>query len=35
MAEPGQIEYSRLIVPALLIVGWIVGCGVMVYIIFS
>ncbi|XP_071995683.1 sarcoplasmic/endoplasmic reticulum calcium ATPase regulator DWORF [Engystomops pustulosus] len=28
-------EYRRYLVPALLIAGWFVGCGVMVYVIFS
>ncbi|XP_043378694.1 sarcoplasmic/endoplasmic reticulum calcium ATPase regulator DWORF isoform X1 [Chelonia mydas] len=31
----GEIPYSRLVVPALLMVGWIVGCVLMVYIVFS
>ncbi|XP_043378695.1 sarcoplasmic/endoplasmic reticulum calcium ATPase regulator DWORF [Caretta caretta] len=35
MAEVGEIPYSRLVVPALLMVGWIVGCVLMVYIVFS
>ncbi|XP_029473047.1 DWARF open reading frame [Rhinatrema bivittatum] len=33
--EEGEVEYTRYIVPALLLAGWIVGCGVMVYIVFS
>ncbi|XP_067405552.1 sarcoplasmic/endoplasmic reticulum calcium ATPase regulator DWORF [Emydura macquarii macquarii] len=35
MAELAEIPYSRLLVPALLMVGWIVGCVLMVYIVFS
>ncbi|XP_032643262.1 sarcoplasmic/endoplasmic reticulum calcium ATPase regulator DWORF [Chelonoidis abingdonii] len=35
MAELGAIPYSRFFVPALLVVGWIVGCALMVYIVFS
>ncbi|XP_069474518.1 sarcoplasmic/endoplasmic reticulum calcium ATPase regulator DWORF isoform X1 [Ambystoma mexicanum] len=31
----GQIPYTQLIVPALLVAGWFVGCAVMVYVIFS
>ncbi|XP_063297089.1 sarcoplasmic/endoplasmic reticulum calcium ATPase regulator DWORF [Pelobates fuscus] len=31
----GLAEYRRLIVPALLIAGWIIGCGVMIYVVFS
>ncbi|XP_054839972.1 sarcoplasmic/endoplasmic reticulum calcium ATPase regulator DWORF isoform X2 [Eublepharis macularius] len=35
MAEPEQIPYSRLVVPILLLVGWLAGCVLMVYYIFS
>ncbi|XP_066445848.1 sarcoplasmic/endoplasmic reticulum calcium ATPase regulator DWORF isoform X1 [Eleutherodactylus coqui] len=31
----GMAEYRRYLVPALLIAGWFIGCGVMVYVIFS
>ncbi|XP_035242299.1 sarcoplasmic/endoplasmic reticulum calcium ATPase regulator DWORF-like [Anguilla rostrata] len=31
----GQLDASRLIVPVLLMLGWIVGCAVVVYIVFS
>ncbi|XP_051482599.1 sarcoplasmic/endoplasmic reticulum calcium ATPase regulator DWORF [Apus apus] len=37
-AEGGMAErapFSRLVVPLLLAVGWIVGCALMVYIVFS
>ncbi|XP_063194590.1 sarcoplasmic/endoplasmic reticulum calcium ATPase regulator DWORF [Chroicocephalus ridibundus] len=30
-----QVPLSRLVVPILLAVGWIVGCALMVYIVFS
>ncbi|XP_031459616.1 sarcoplasmic/endoplasmic reticulum calcium ATPase regulator DWORF [Phasianus colchicus] len=29
------LPLSRLVVPILLAVGWIVGCALMVYIVFS
>ncbi|XP_040284065.1 sarcoplasmic/endoplasmic reticulum calcium ATPase regulator DWORF isoform X1 [Bufo bufo] len=32
---PGMAEYRRYLMPALLIAGWFIGCGVMVYVIFS
>ncbi|XP_065700931.2 sarcoplasmic/endoplasmic reticulum calcium ATPase regulator DWORF [Patagioenas fasciata] len=35
MAEPAQVPLSRLVVPMLLALGWIVGCALMVYIVFS
>ncbi|XP_027633560.1 sarcoplasmic/endoplasmic reticulum calcium ATPase regulator DWORF [Falco biarmicus] len=35
MAEPAQVPLSHLVVPILLAVGWIVGCALMVYIVFS
>ncbi|XP_078522392.1 sarcoplasmic/endoplasmic reticulum calcium ATPase regulator DWORF [Lissotriton helveticus] len=35
MAEPGEMPYKQFIVPALLITAWIVGCAMMVYVIFS
>ncbi|XP_036391878.1 sarcoplasmic/endoplasmic reticulum calcium ATPase regulator DWORF-like [Megalops cyprinoides] len=31
----GQLDTSRLLVPALLLLGWIVGCAVVVYYVFS
>ncbi|XP_069069413.1 sarcoplasmic/endoplasmic reticulum calcium ATPase regulator DWORF [Pleurodeles waltl] len=34
-ASAGEIPYKQFIVPALLITGWIVGCAMMVYVIFS
>ncbi|XP_038606451.1 sarcoplasmic/endoplasmic reticulum calcium ATPase regulator DWORF isoform X2 [Tachyglossus aculeatus] len=34
MAEKGPIP-KYLLVPILLLIGWIVGCVVMVYVIFS
>ncbi|XP_069474519.1 sarcoplasmic/endoplasmic reticulum calcium ATPase regulator DWORF isoform X2 [Ambystoma mexicanum] len=34
-SRAGQIPYTQLIVPALLVAGWFVGCAVMVYVIFS
>ncbi|XP_064020861.1 sarcoplasmic/endoplasmic reticulum calcium ATPase regulator DWORF isoform X2 [Pogoniulus pusillus] len=35
MAEAAQVPLSRLLVPLLLAAGWIVGCALMVYIVFS
>ncbi|XP_066478400.1 sarcoplasmic/endoplasmic reticulum calcium ATPase regulator DWORF [Tiliqua scincoides] len=35
MAQPEAIPYSRYVVPALLCVGWIIGCALMVYFVFS
>ncbi|XP_053168903.1 sarcoplasmic/endoplasmic reticulum calcium ATPase regulator DWORF [Hemicordylus capensis] len=35
MAVPEPIPYSRLVVPALLLIGWLVGCALMVYFVFS
>ncbi|XP_066445855.1 sarcoplasmic/endoplasmic reticulum calcium ATPase regulator DWORF isoform X2 [Eleutherodactylus coqui] len=35
MTGTGMAEYRRYLVPALLIAGWFIGCGVMVYVIFS
>lgn len=35
MAEPAQVPLSRLVVPMLLALGWLVGCALMVYIVFS
>lgn len=32
---PAQVPLSRLVVPMLLALGWIVGCALMVYIVFS
>ncbi|XP_030879625.1 sarcoplasmic/endoplasmic reticulum calcium ATPase regulator DWORF isoform X2 [Callorhinus ursinus] len=34
MAEKESAS-SRLLVPILLLIGWIVGCIVMVYVVFS
>ncbi|XP_026710706.1 DWARF open reading frame isoform X1 [Athene cunicularia] len=33
--KKAQVPLSRLVVPILLAVGWIVGCALMVYIVFS
>ncbi|XP_061227575.1 sarcoplasmic/endoplasmic reticulum calcium ATPase regulator DWORF [Neopsephotus bourkii] len=30
-----QVPLSHLVVPILLAAGWIVGCALMVYIVFS
>ncbi|XP_023678700.2 uncharacterized protein [Paramormyrops kingsleyae] len=35
MAQAGQLDVSRLVVPALLMLGWIVGCAVVVYWVFN
>ncbi|XP_041120757.1 sarcoplasmic/endoplasmic reticulum calcium ATPase regulator DWORF-like [Polyodon spathula] len=35
MGNSGQMNASRLVMPALLMVGWIVGCAVVVYFVFS
>ncbi|XP_069830004.1 sarcoplasmic/endoplasmic reticulum calcium ATPase regulator DWORF [Dendropsophus ebraccatus] len=35
MTGAGLSEYRRYLMPALLIAGWFIGCGVMVYVIFS
>ncbi|XP_029111191.1 sarcoplasmic/endoplasmic reticulum calcium ATPase regulator DWORF-like [Scleropages formosus] len=35
MAQTGQVDASRMVVPALLMVGWIVGCAVVVYLVFN
>ncbi|XP_035422439.1 sarcoplasmic/endoplasmic reticulum calcium ATPase regulator DWORF [Cygnus atratus] len=35
MAFSSGTTFSRLVVPILLAVGWIVGCALMVYIVFS
>ncbi|XP_066049998.1 sarcoplasmic/endoplasmic reticulum calcium ATPase regulator DWORF [Chamaea fasciata] len=35
MAEPAPAPLSRLLVPVLLALGWILGCALMVYIVFS
>lgn len=32
---PAQAPLSRLLVPVLLALGWILGCALMVYIVFS
>nr|XP_028818506.1 DWARF open reading frame [Denticeps clupeoides] len=31
----GQLDTSRLLVPILLMLGWIVGCAIVVYFVFS
>ncbi|XP_048811175.1 sarcoplasmic/endoplasmic reticulum calcium ATPase regulator DWORF [Lagopus muta] len=33
--DAAPLPLSRLVVPILLAVGWIVGCALMVYIVFS
>ncbi|XP_058845627.1 sarcoplasmic/endoplasmic reticulum calcium ATPase regulator DWORF-like [Acipenser ruthenus] len=35
MGNSGQMNASRLVMPVLLMVGWIVGCVVVVYFVFS
>ncbi|XP_024851641.1 sarcoplasmic/endoplasmic reticulum calcium ATPase regulator DWORF [Bos indicus] len=35
MAEKAEATLSRYVVPILLLIGWIVGCIVMVYVVFS
>ncbi|XP_075425485.1 sarcoplasmic/endoplasmic reticulum calcium ATPase regulator DWORF [Ascaphus truei] len=35
MAQPGAATYHRLMVPALLIGAWIIGCAMMIYVVFS
>ncbi|XP_045857692.1 sarcoplasmic/endoplasmic reticulum calcium ATPase regulator DWORF [Meles meles] len=35
MAEKAELPSSRLLVPILLLIGWIVGCIIMVYVVFS
>uniref|UniRef100_A0A8C6E0N4 Small transmembrane regulator of ion transport 1 n=1 Tax=Moschus moschiferus TaxID=68415 RepID=A0A8C6E0N4_MOSMO len=35
MAEKAEVSLSRFVVPILLLIGWIVGCIVMVYVVFS
>ncbi|XP_026948598.1 sarcoplasmic/endoplasmic reticulum calcium ATPase regulator DWORF [Orcinus orca] len=35
MAEKAAATFSHLLVPILLLIGWIVGCIVMVYVVFS
>ncbi|CAN0523656.1 unnamed protein product, partial [Rangifer tarandus platyrhynchus] len=32
---PTEATLSRFLVPILLLIGWIVGCIVMVYVVFS
>ncbi|XP_056354948.1 sarcoplasmic/endoplasmic reticulum calcium ATPase regulator DWORF [Oenanthe melanoleuca] len=34
MAEPAPVPLSRLLVPLLLALGWILGCALVVYIVF-
>ncbi|XP_075404979.1 sarcoplasmic/endoplasmic reticulum calcium ATPase regulator DWORF [Tenrec ecaudatus] len=35
MAEKAELLSSRLLVPILLFIGWIVGCVIMIYVVFS
>lgn len=35
LSVPAQAPLSRLLVPVLLALGWILGCALMVYIVFS
>ncbi|XP_051637978.1 sarcoplasmic/endoplasmic reticulum calcium ATPase regulator DWORF isoform X2 [Manacus candei] len=35
MAEPAPAPLSHLVVPVLLALGWLLGCALMVYIVFS
>ncbi|XP_035134197.1 sarcoplasmic/endoplasmic reticulum calcium ATPase regulator DWORF [Callithrix jacchus] len=35
MAEKAESTVSRLLVPILLLIGWIVGCIIMIYVVFS
>ncbi|XP_072849341.1 sarcoplasmic/endoplasmic reticulum calcium ATPase regulator DWORF [Pogona vitticeps] len=35
MAKTEAIPYTNYIVPILLLIGWIVGCVLMVYFVFS
>ncbi|XP_062987542.1 sarcoplasmic/endoplasmic reticulum calcium ATPase regulator DWORF [Elgaria multicarinata webbii] len=35
MAETEAIPYSKYVVPTLLFIGWILGCALMVYFVFS
>ncbi|XP_064418107.1 sarcoplasmic/endoplasmic reticulum calcium ATPase regulator DWORF-like [Latimeria chalumnae] len=35
MANSDQIPYAHLVVPVLLLIGWIVGCALVVYVVFS
>ncbi|KAM6223893.1 sarcoplasmic/endoplasmic reticulum calcium ATPase regulator DWORF [Rhynchocyon petersi] len=35
MAEKAEFLSSRLVVPILLLIGWIVGCIIMIYVVFS
>ncbi|XP_044523625.1 sarcoplasmic/endoplasmic reticulum calcium ATPase regulator DWORF [Gracilinanus agilis] len=34
MAEK-ESTFSNLLIPLLLLIGWIVGCVIMIYVIFS
>ncbi|XP_054435825.1 sarcoplasmic/endoplasmic reticulum calcium ATPase regulator DWORF isoform X1 [Pteronotus mesoamericanus] len=34
MAEKAESMSSQLLVPILLLIGWIVGCIIMVYVVF-
>ncbi|XP_033615466.1 sarcoplasmic/endoplasmic reticulum calcium ATPase regulator DWORF isoform X1 [Fukomys damarensis] len=35
MAEKAEHTLSHLMVPVLLLIGWIVGCIIVVYVVFS
>ncbi|NP_001339058.1 sarcoplasmic/endoplasmic reticulum calcium ATPase regulator DWORF [Macaca nemestrina] len=35
MAEKAGSTFSHLLVPILLLIGWIVGCIIMIYVVFS
>ncbi|XP_028650345.1 sarcoplasmic/endoplasmic reticulum calcium ATPase regulator DWORF-like [Erpetoichthys calabaricus] len=35
MTSTGQMDASRYVVPVLLMIGWIVGCALVVYFVFS
>ncbi|XP_073930043.1 sarcoplasmic/endoplasmic reticulum calcium ATPase regulator DWORF isoform X1 [Castor canadensis] len=35
MAEKAESTLSHFMVPILLLIGWIVGCIVMIYVVFS
>ncbi|XP_061490467.1 sarcoplasmic/endoplasmic reticulum calcium ATPase regulator DWORF [Rhineura floridana] len=35
MAKTEDVPYSHYVVPVLLLIGWIAGCALMVYFVFS
>ncbi|KAE8604151.1 hypothetical protein XENTR_v10014592 [Xenopus tropicalis] len=35
MEETGIMAYKKFLVPVLLGVGWIAGCVLMIYVVFS